>query len=180
MKGFILSVSVFVLYVIFTAILSHVFKVERHSKLFLPGIGIAMALFVATYYISPARLWVLPAGWQATHCWLDVVLGLFILILNIHSYVDWFFAFNGGFSTSLMLLLYRSGNGGLSEQELIANYHDKDGRDKIHGWRLPRLEETGYIKIEEATLLCELTSKGEKVASLIRFIKRTLNLGIGG
>src|ERR1700677_2737333 len=149
MKGFILSALVFVLYVLLTALFSHIFRPDRHSKIFLPEMAVAVLIYIGSYLSLPAGMGLLSAGWIA-HCqWLDLLLGLFILILNIHNYIDWFFGFNGGFSTSLILLLHRSADRGATADELIANYHCKDGMDKIYGWRLPRLEETGYIKIDK-------------------------------
>src|SRR5437016_4968343 len=113
MKGLLLSAVVFALYVFLTALLSHMLRLERHSRLFLPGIVIAVLVYLGSYQLSPSDLWFLPVRWMAHLKWLDLALGLFILILNIHNYIDWFFGFNGGFSTSLMLLIHRAGDGGL-------------------------------------------------------------------
>ena len=151
MKGFLLSTLVFVLYVVLTALVSHIFRVQRHSKLFVFAAAVSVVVYLGGYWLSPGGLGFLPPEWTAHFVWLDLLLGLFILVLNIHNYVDWFFGFNGGFSTSLILLLHRAGNAGRPSGELIANYHGRDGMDKIYGWRLPRLEETGYIKIDKQT-----------------------------
>jgi hypothetical protein len=180
MKGFILSALVFVAYVLLTALFSHILRPDRHSKIFLPAIAAAVIGYVAGYFLSPPDLWFLPPAWLAHFQWMDLPLGFFILLLNIHNYIDWFFGFNGGFSTSLILLLHRAGATGLTTAELIANYHGRDGMDKIYGWRLPRLEETGYITIDKQTHVCTLTSKGKLAAAITRAIKRTLNLGAGG
>lgn len=180
MKGLILSLFFLILYVFTTALLSHRLKVERHSKLFIPTALLALPLFLLAYLLSPPDLGFLPKGLQAAHSWLDSSLGGFILLLNIHSYIDWFFGFNGGFSTSLMLLLFRAEPQGASTQEIIAHYHRPDGTDKIHGWRLPRLEETGYLNIDPETSVCTLTPKGKRIALLSGLLKKTLNLGKGG
>lgn len=180
MKGFILSALVFVAYVLLTALFSHILRPGRHSKVFLPAIAIAVVGYLAGYLLTPPGLGFLPTAWLAHFQWMDLPLGLFILILNIHNYIDWFFGFNGGFSTSLILLLHRAGAGGLTTAELIANFHGRDGMDKIYGWRLPRLEETGYIHIDKQTRVCTLTSKGRLAATITRVIKKTLNLGAGG
>ena len=180
MKGFLLSSLVFVAYVVVTALIAHIFRVERHSRLFLPALGIAVLCYLACYILVPQGMWFLPPRWIA-HCfWLDLLLGLVILILNVHNYIDYFFGFNGGFSTSLMLLLYRAGKAGLNESQVISNYHGRNGLDKIYGWRLPKLEETGYIVIDQRTGVCTLTPKGVRIASLTAFFKKILNLGAGG
>ncbi len=177
MKGVLLSFAAFLLYVVATALLSRILLVCRHAKLFIRTFLAAEAAYFLAYALTPANLWFLPARLLAPSPWLEILLGAFILALNFHSYFDWFFAFNGGFSTSLLLLLLRSR---ASSEELIAKFHDAGGRDKIYGWRLPRLEETGYLRINPATRVCSLTPKGRVVAILTRFIKRLLNLGHGG
>lgn len=180
MKGLLLSFVVFVLYVVLTALLSHFARFERHSRLFLPGILLAVVAFAAGYCLTPADLGFLPAGWLASHAWLDVCVGLFVLLLNIHNYMDWFFGFNGGFSTSLMLLLYRAAKDGRTTDGLISEYHTGSGMDKIYGWRLPRMEETGYLAMDKETGTCTLTPKGRMTAQIGRLIKKILNLGAGG
>jgi hypothetical protein len=77
------------------------------------------------------------------------------------------------------LLLAREPKGS-SAEELIAEYRDPEGRDKIHGWRLPRLAETGYLDIDPHTRICTLTKKGRNLARFTRFLKSLLNLGRGG
>jgi hypothetical protein len=180
MKGLFLSGGLFVLYVLGTAVVSHIGKFARHSRLFLPATALALPLFVATYLLSPRDLGFLPAEWCAHRPWLDLALGLAVLVLNIHNYGDWFFGFNGGFSTSMMLLLLSAGEKGATAEELIAEYHDAQGRDKIHGWRIPRLVETGYLALDAATGKYALTAKGVQLAKVTRLLKRILNLGRGG
>jgi hypothetical protein len=180
MKGLILSLLVFVLYVISTAIVSHLVRFERHSRLFLPAIAIWIPIYFAAYFLTPATLGFLSTPWMATHRMLDAIFGCAVLLLNIHSYIDFFFGFNGGFSTSIMLLLFRSGVEGATTEELIGAYRCPDGTDKIHGWRLPRLIETGWIRLDPATGGCNLTSKGLAVARLSGWLKGLLCLGKGG
>jgi hypothetical protein len=180
MKGLILSLAFFVLYVLSTAAISHLGRFERHSKLFLPAIAIWIPIYFAAYFLTPATLGFLSAPWMATHRMLDAICGCAVLLLNIHSYIDFFFGFNGGFSTSMMLLLLAREPRGATAEELIAEYRDKDGRDKIHGWRLPRLAETGYLRIDPHTQVCTLTDRGRTVARFTRFLKTILTLGRGG
>jgi hypothetical protein len=180
MKGLILSAAVFVLFVVVTAIVSHVGKFARHGRFFLVGTMLALPVFVAAFLLAPGDLGFLPPAWCAHRAWLDLLLGLAVLVLNIHNYGDWFFGFNGGFSTSMMLLLSAAGQNGTTAEALIAEYHDVEGRDKIHGWRIPRLVETGYLRLDAATGRYSLTEKGRRLASVTRLLKRVLNLGRGG
>ncbi len=180
MKGLLLSFIIFVFYVIITSLASHFLKLRRHSSFFLGFLGLAILIFVFLYYWMPSNLWVLPPSWQAHYASVDVVLGFIMLLLNVHSYVDWFFAFNGGFSTSLMLLLLDYEPQGAANHELISHYVTADGIDKIHAWRLPRLESTDYLKIDQETKICLLTQKGKWVAILSSMAKKLFNLGLGG
>ena len=178
MKGLLLSLLVFVFYVASSVILSHFLKPKRYSKLFLPLLVVALALFLFAYYLTSSNLGFLPLKWQASHPLFDVALGMIILLLNVHSYVDWFFGFNGGFSTSLLMILLKK-NQGATTEELISHYRQPTG-SKIYGWRLPRLQETGYLKIDQISHSCRLTKKGLLIALAARRIKKILNLGLGG
>jgi hypothetical protein len=180
MKGILLSVAAFALYVLITAIVSHLVRFTRHGRFFLVSASFAALSYGLIFWLMPPDLWVIPESWIAHRPWLDFGLGLALLVLNIHNYGDWFFGFNGGFSTSLMLLIARRKERGVTARELIAEYHDSDGCDKIHGWRIPRLVETGYLTQEEGSGKYRLTPKGAQLARVTRLLKRILNLGRGG
>lgn len=180
MKGLLLSFLIFFLYVVTTTIASYFLKPQRHSSLFVGLLVPTIFIFLLSYYLAPSDLWILTPPWEAHYIWADVLLGLLILLLNAHSYMDWFFAFNGGFSTSLMLLLLRYEPQGTTSNQLISHYFSADGIDKIHAWRLPRLEETGYLKIDPETKICSLTKQGKYVASLSSKAKNLFSLGLGG
>ena len=180
MKGILLSTAIFMLYVVLTAWLSHILKPVRHTRVFAPSLIATAFLYLGSYLLSPADLGFLPPRLLANYAWLDIALGLLILVLNVHSYVDTFSGLNCGFSTSMMLLLHRAGEKGMTAEDLIANYHGSDGMDKIYGWRIPHLDETGYIHFDRRTGVCTLTGKGRVTALITRLIKRTLNLGAGG
>lgn len=180
MKGLLLSLAVFVLYFISTVVLSHVFRFQRHSKLFLPAAALWTPVYFALYYFTSPSLGILSPPWMATYAWVDVIYGYAALLLNIHSYMDFFFGFNGGFSTSMMVKLMRAGPEGMTTEEMIACYRLPDGTDKIFAWRLPRLVETGYIVLEPISGRCRLTPKGRVVARLGALCKNILSLGKGG
>jgi hypothetical protein len=180
MKGLLLSLAVFALYVVSTAVVSHVVRFERHSKLFLPALAVWLPIYVVFYFLTPRTLGILPDNWIATYPTIDVLYGAFVLILNAHSYMDFFFGFNGGFSTSLMARLMRAGPTGLHFDEVTAGYRLPNGSDKIMAWRLPRLVETGYLVIDPLTQQCWLTAKGRLVARIGQLCKQLLGIGKGG
>ncbi len=176
MKGLLVSLLVFVLYVPLAALLAHVFRVKRHGKLLFPMMGASVPFFFGVYLLLPDDLGFLPPEWQATHAWVDAITGAVILVLNIHSFIDYFFAFNGGFSTSLMLLLHKQPRG---TDALIAEYRCADGLDKIYSWRIPFLTKKGYAEIGPDRVV-RLTPRGARAARIGLFAKRFLNLGRGG
>lgn len=177
MKGLLVSLIVFAGYVPVSALLAHLLRVERHGKLFFPLMGLSVPCYALLFWLLPPDLGFLPRAWQATHVGVDAVTGAVILILNIHSFIDYFFAFNGGFSTSLMLLMRR---GSRTAEDLIAQYRGRDGLDKIYGWRIPFLQTKGYAEIDPQTRLCRLTDRGIRAARLGLLAKRFLNLERGG
>ena len=181
MKGLILSLAVFVAYVFVTAILSHWLRPQRPSRLFPPIFLLFSLIYAAAYWFTPQDLYFLGPGWISAPLWLDALGGFIILIMNYFSYIDWFFGFNGGFSMSLMLEILRTDNRSMSTEELVHRYLlSNEGNDKILSWRIPRLEETGYIVQDRQTGIYQLTYKGRIVVWLTDISKRFLNLGAGG
>ena len=179
MKGLFVSIIIFVGYVLSCVLLSHVLRPKRHSMLFFPAALAWSPIYFLAYAFTPPDLGFLPASWLTPLRALDAGYGYVIFLLNAHSFIDYFFGFNGGFSTSLMLEIFRAGDHGLSTGELIGRYTHESGVDKIYGWRLPRLAETGYVAIDDAGV-CRLTPKGRTIARFTWMLKRFLNLGAGG
>ncbi len=180
MKGLLISLVTFALCVLSTAVLSHIVRTEKHSRVFLPAFAGWSPVYFALFFLTPDNLGFLPAAWTCHARWLDATYGFVVYLLNCHSYLDFFFAFNGGFSMSVMLEILRTGPDGARTDALVAKYVRPDGFDKIYGWRLPRLEESGMITIDREAGTCALTGTGRKVARLALFLKRCLNLGEGG
>ena len=180
MKGLLISLAVFVLYAFGSMLVSHVLKPSHHSRVFVPGLLVGMAVFFAIYALTPASLGFLPREWRAEISWLDAAYGCVVFLMNGHSFIDFFFGFNGGFSMSVMLEILRREKGGATTPALVGCYLRPDGFDKIYGWRLPRLAESGMIVIDGATGTCRLTPAGLRVARVAVFCKRLLNLGAGG
>lgn len=180
MKGLLLSLLVFIFYVGSSVLFSHLLRPKRHPKLFLSLLLLSSIIFFALYWATPMNFWFLAQPWQAAHVWLDMLLGFLILLFNVHSYIDWFFGFNGGFSTSLMLVLLDKNKRGATTDEILQEYECASGENKIHAWRIPRLQETGYLKVNPHTGICTLTFKGKAIAQTALLAKKIFNLGIGG
>ena len=180
MKGLILSLIVFAFYVLSTIVLSHLLHPRRHGRLLLYPIFAWIPVFFLLYVKTPADLLFLPPSWQAGNRTLDMAFGFFVYLLNCHSFFDFFFGFNGGFSMSLLLEILRADQQGMKAETLIAGYYNPDGTDKIYGWRVPQLVDKKYVVIEPHTNACRLTPKGRFLAGVAIVLKRILNLGEGG
>ena len=180
MKGLIVSLIVFTGYVLGSMGLSHLLKPAFISRIFVPGLLIGIPCYFAVYFLTPVDMGMLPSAWIAHPQWLDAGFGCLVLLLNGHSFIDFFFGFNGGFSMSVMLEILRRQQDGAAEPEIISCYLRDDGFDKIYGWRLPRLANAGMIIIDEKTRTCRLTPSGLRVARFAAFCKKFLNLGLGG
>lgn len=180
MKGLALSLALFVGYVLMTMLLAHALRPQRHLKLFGLSLLAFTLLYFLLYELTPGNAFILPAEWLSAKRWLDMTLGCIILLLNGHSYVDFFYGLNGGFSASLLLEIRRTEGHGASTEDLVRHYFRADGSDKIYGARLPDLEVGGYLRRDPQSELYQLTPKGLAIARLTWFLKRLLNLGAGG
>jgi hypothetical protein len=180
MKGLFLSAAVFLAYCVSAVVLSHLIRPQRHSGLFIRLAAFWSAVYLGLHLATPRDLGVLPPAWTADPAWLDMAVGLSVLLLNVHSFVDFFFGFNGGFSTSLLLNLLRVHPRPLRTTDLVDRYRSPSGFDKIIGWRLPALVRDGYLRIDTSTDECSLTPRGSRIATVTRILKRILNLEKGG
>lgn len=180
MKGLVISLALFVIYVLVTIILAHGLRVRQHARLFFYVALAFSPIYFILFALTPSDCFILPATWLSGTPWLDITVGYFVFLLNCHSYIDSFLGLNGGFSASLLLEMLRTGNQGLSTNTLVKRYFGADGTDKIIGWRLPGLEASGYIRQDGQTGIYQLTRKGLAIARLSLFLKRMLNLGAGG
>lgn len=180
MKGLLLSFVCFTFAVLATMIVSHLTRPRNYSRVLLPTLLAGAPAYGLAYLLTPADLGFLAPRWLAHPAWVDAIFGVVVYLLNAHSYYDFFWAFNGGFSMSVLWEILRRGPQGARTQDLVACYVRTDGVDKIYGWRLPRLAESGMIEIDETAGLCRLTPRGLSIAHFTHFWKRFLNLGEGG
>lgn len=176
MKGLILSVFVFLLYLVSVIIACQLKQFERHSKLFLPVFIFFIPVYIVLYFITPENLWILPKILTTKYRYLELIYGLLLYVLNFHNQLDFFYTVNGGFSTCILVEIRKSEKG-LKKEEIV-NMFKKPGEsiNKIFSWRLPRLAETGYINFDDKKGIVKLTSKGKIVAMLVKFLKTVLNV----
>ncbi len=180
MKGLIISLVIFAAYVLSTAFFSHILKPKKYSRVFFPLLAAWTPVYFAAYFLTPADLYFLPESWIAGIRWLDVTYGYIVFVLNFHSFLDFFFGFNGGFSMTIMHLILQSPRGELAANDVAAAFTTADGLDKIYSWRVPKLEKTGMLTFDPERRVYRVTEAGRRVAKFTIFCKRFLNLGLGG
>ncbi len=180
MKGLFISLVVFFLYVAFTILVSHFFRVKRHGRLFFPAVALWTPVYFILYFATPEDCGWIPETWLGNPRWLELIYGYIIYLLNCHSYIDFFFGFTGGFSMSLMCDLLLSGKKGRATAELITGFELENGGDKVYQRRIPHLAEAGMITVDGSQQICRATPKGKRWAAILSFIKRLLNLSKGG
>jgi hypothetical protein len=180
MKGLIISLLTFVLYIIITALLAHTFKPRHIGKLFFPSVVWWSPIYFVLYYLTPSNVYFLPESWLTSMTWLDVSYGYVVYLLNCHSYIDFFFGFNGGFSMSLMFEIFRAPGQRLKKEILVKKYYTDEGLDKIYSWRLPHLLNANCIVMNDRGDCCKLTDRGRRIAIITKGLKRFLNLSEGG
>lgn len=174
MKGLIISVIVFLGYLISIIIACQIKEFERHSKLFLPVFFLWIPVYLVLYLFTPENLFFLPIELTTKYKWLDILYGLLLYVLNFHNQLDFFYTVNGGFSTCILIEIEKSKKG-MDEKDIVEMFR-KPGEEmnKIFSWRLPRLEETGYIILNNK--VAKLTFKGKIVATLVKILKILLNV----
>ncbi len=178
MKGLILSCATLLFLVILTIVSAQILRPKQHAKLFFMLCIPCAALYFLAYELTPATLGFLPLPWQAKPSRLDAIFGCVVFLLNSLTYINLFGALNTGFSTSLMLDILQTGKDGMTTEQIVAGYAGDDGIDKIHGWRLPGLERSGYLRKNGATGIYRLTAKGFIVAHLSSFFKILLRVNV--
>ena len=200
-KGLILSLLAFVLYVGSTAVAAHVLRPKAYLRLFaLVSLPCSVA-YILLYAVTPDSLYFLPPTWRCSDRYFDIAYGFVILLLNCHNFVDYFFATCGGFSVSLLVAILDAGDKPIATADLSAKFKlesetesrrvapgvgpvdmpvTTDESDRIYAWRLPFLVKRGWIQKDPKTDHYSLTSTGRTIARIVHGLKRSMNLGEGG
>ena len=117
--------------------------------------------------------------------------GFAVLLLNCHSFVDFFFATCGGFSVSLLVAILNPGDKPITAADLSAKFKLEESKaesrrmgpeesNRIYAWRLPYLVKRGWIRKDPQTERYSLTNTGRIIARIVHGLKRSMNLGEGG
>jgi hypothetical protein len=200
-KGLILSLLVLVLYVGSTAVTAHVLRPRRYLRLFLlASLPCGVAYFIL-YTVTPRDLYFLPSTWTGSDQSFDMAYGFAVLLLNCHSFVDYFFGTCGGFSVSLLVAILDAGAKPITTADLSAKFKlesETESRrmapgvdsvdmpaapqesNRIYAWRLPYLVKQGWIRKDPQADHYSLTNRGRIIARIVHGLKRSMNLGEGG
>jgi hypothetical protein len=200
-KGLILSLVVFVLYVGSTAVAAHVLRPRGYLRLFLLAFLPCGVGYFTLYTVTPRDLYFLPPTWTGSDRSFDMAYGFAVLLLNCHNFVDYFFATCSGFSVSLLVAILDAGDRPITTVDLSAKFKlesETESRrmapgvgpvdmpaapqesNRIYAWRLPYLVKRGWIRKDPQTDHYSLTDTGRIIARIVQGLKRSMNLGGGG
>jgi hypothetical protein len=180
MKGLILSLAALFLFAVMAAIAPRLVRFKRDLQLLICVTPLGAVVYFILYAVTPADLYFLPSSWICSSARLDLWYGFAVFVLNCHTFVDCLSASCAGFSVSLLIIILNQRGQPTSTAALVAKFTLADQTDSIYGWRLPHLEERGYIRKDSGTGCYLLTAKGRLVAVIAHSLKRLMNLGEGG
>src|SRR5258706_932471 len=103
MKGLVLSEAALVLLVIGSAVALRFYRGNKEFRLFLGAFVGAVVLYAGTFWILPADLGFLPAGWRERAALLDF--GNRPLLLGLLFLGSWCFSYFACLSPSLTLMV---------------------------------------------------------------------------
>jgi hypothetical protein len=200
-KGLILSLLVFVLYVGSTAVAAHGLRPRGHLRVFLLAFLPCGVGYFILYTATPRDLYFLPPAWTGSDQSFDIAYGFAVLLLNCHSFVDCFFATCGGFSVSLLVAILGAGGRPMATADLSTKFKleseaeprrmapgvdpvdmpaARQESNRIYAWRLPYLVKRGWIRKDPKSEYYSLTNTGRIIARIVHGLKRSMNLGEGG
>jgi len=177
MKGLVLSAAALVLLVIGSAVALRFYRGNKEFRIFLGAFVGAVALYAGTFWILPADLGFLPAGWRERAALVDFGNGLLLLVLLFHGY--WCFSYFACLSPSMsvMVALRLRGRDGMTRAEALAIQGSDQPVNLIFQRRLPKLLQGGYVREEAGGY--RILAPGERVAALGSFLKRLINAQVG-
>ena len=180
MKGLILSLAALLSFAAMAAVAARLVRLKRDLQLLVYMTPLGAAVYFILFAVTPPDLYFLPETWMCSSARLDRIYGFVVYALNCHTLIDCLSASCGGFSVSLLIIMLRHHGQPTSTDTFIAKFTLADQTDSIYGWRLPHLEQRGYIRRDPDTGGYSLTRKGRVVAVAALGLKRLMNLGEGG
>ena len=180
MKGLLVSLVALFSFAILAAVAARLVRLKRDLQLLVYTAPLGAVVYFLLFLVTPPDLGFLPRAWMCSSARLDLVYGFVVYVLNCHTFIDCLSASCGGFSVSLLVILLQHGQLPTSTATLVGKFTLPDQTDSIYGWRLPHLEQRGYIRRDPDTGSYSLTAKGRIVAVVTHYLKRLMNLGEGG
>jgi hypothetical protein len=178
MKGLVLALLWFVIFLAATVILLRVGPGRKPFRMFLAAFAATLPLYALSHFCTPPDLYVLPDRMREGCAAVDFAYGLGVYALLVHNFWDFVYAGPMGFSAGLMVDLECAGETGRTTDDLIAYFNAGEGTDRIFGRRIPNLIAGGYL-LEEGGALT-LTNKGRLIAAMTRILKKLICAGEGG
>ena len=155
------------------------YRGKKHFHVFLAELPFACLFYSFLFYRLPENLFFLPSSWLEPHPLIDFTNGFLILLLLTHLLWDAAYAIAlTGFSSELMIRLYRQKEGGLSVGEAMKGFGSDQEADRLLQWRLPNLLNCKYVSRDGDTF--RLLSRGKKVATFALFLKRLFKMDVEG
>jgi len=178
-KGILLSLISFFLLIVVSFFSIRAYRGKKYFYVFLTVLPFACLFYLLLFYSLPDNLYFLPQILVEPSRLVDFGNGLFILLLLFHIFWDTAYAtVLTGFSSELMVRLFREKQRGLSIEELMKEFGAEREMDEILEWRIPNLLNSGYVTAEGSRF--RLLKKGRWIAALGLFLKKLFRMDVEG
>lgn len=179
MKGLLLSLVSFTFLLVISGVSLRAYCGKKYYYVFLVTFPIACLFYSLLFYGLPADLNFLPPHLLEPSRVVDFGFGLLVLSLLFHLMWDVAYGFFlQGFSTGLVVQLYRTGKEGLSIQAMEKGVRGDGEKDAILTWRLQNLLAGQYLSREGDHFY--LLEKGRRLAGFTLFLKKLFKMDVTG
>lgn len=179
MKGILLSLFVFILFILSSIIYLKAYRGKKYYRVFLAEAPFMFLLYLFLFRSLPDHLYFLAEPWVEPSALVDFWNGTFILGVLFFLFWDTMYAaFLTGFASEVLVRLFYERTHGLSLEALVGGFGGKEKIDHILSWRLPSLLKNRYIVADGEHY--RLTSRGRAVARFALFLKQIFHLEEGG
>lgn len=174
LKGLVLAFGGFVLFLAFHVLLFRLRVPERRFRT-MAHITFALGVvLIVLHRITPSDLGFLPPVYTTAGWAVDLLNGLVVYIFLFFCYCHFYFLVDRGFSGRIMIEIDNAYGRRLRAQDISICYPPEMALRR----RLDEMLETN--RIVEADGRYRNTTKGQRTAAVMGFVKRFLQLGEGG
>jgi hypothetical protein len=174
LKGLVLAVAGFVLFLIVHIVIFRLIALERRFKVMVQ-IMLAVGLgFLIVHWATGPDLGFLPLAYARAGWAIDLLNGLLVYGFLFIGYSMFYFLVDRGFSGRIMIEIETAPECRLRQQDIAARY----SLEMVLRRRLTEMLEIGQV-VQLDGRYCN-TSKGRSAAAMLAFVKRFLQLGEGG